>query len=656
MSQRELLLRHAGGLVKHLGLQMYTSPTRALAELISNAWDAEAPEVHVKISLGHEFSDDSIIEIIDDGIGMTFEECRDEYLIVGRDRRRDEGEFSKNNKRRIQAHKGLGKLAGFGIANLIEVRTVKNKWLTHFSMDYDKIEKAKLAGDCKLDIIEDRKTDEEDGTKIILKKIKLNRTIPKERFFTSMARRFSIFSDSFKVFINEERLEKKEMPLEFRFPEGESEWDNETIPGCGEIKWWIGFTKNPIKDQISQGISVLARGKIAQEPWFFLLTGGMWAQHGKEYMTGEVMVDEIDGVEDLISTDRSTVRWSHPKLISLVEWGQKKIKELIKEWAKKRSEQKLAKLKEKIHYAEIIEKYQPREQKEIKYVFEKLASSPTLGDDKIYHISLSFLKAYQNEHVMSLIREMDAMSPEAQEEIWNLIAEYDILEAIDTLQKLKARRDIIKKLSDMIDKGVAERPDMQDFLKKHRWIIEPRLEYMRPETSLDKLLVEEFKLSPTKSSDGKKIPDFFCLGDLNSIVIVELKRPGRIVPRSELDRARDYVFFLKEWAKKTDDPHYRFSVVSGKIILSKTAKNVTGAHRESYKSGGLHFIEWKNLAVVAEQAFNILTETLKTIVPEDDPRIKAIEDPEYLKSIMKKNEKKTEQTKKSVSLNTANSS
>jgi hypothetical protein len=639
MIERELTLQHAGGLVKHLGLQMYTSPTRALAELISNAWDAESTEVHVKIPLGQEFCEDSVIEVADTGIGMTFDECRDEYLIVGRDRRKEEGEMSKNGKRCIQAHKGLGKLAGFGIANLIEVHTVKDKWLTRFSMDYEKIEKAKLAADCRLDVIEDRKTKERNGTKIILRRIKLNNAILKERFFSSMARRFSIFSDTFKVFINEELLEKKEMPLEFRFPTGEGKWNSESIPGCGEIKWWMGFTKEPIKDEISQGISIISRGKIAQEPWFFQLTGGLWAQHGKEYMTGEVIVEEIDGVEDLISTDRSTARWSHPKLIPVVEWGQAKIKELIKEWAKKRSEKKLEKLKERIRYAEIINKYQPREQTEIKYVFEKLASSPTLGDVKIYQISLSFLKAFQNEHVMSLIREMDTMAPDAQEEIWSLINEYDILEAIDTFQKLKARRDIIKKLSEMIDQGAAERPDMQDFIKNHRWIIEPSFEYLRPETSLDKILVKEFHLAPTKSPDGKKIPDFFCLGDLKSIVIVELKRPGRAIPKAELDKARDYVFFLREWAKKTSDSKYKYSDVSGRVIFSKFGRDVTSEHVENYKSGGLHFIEWKNLSIRAEKAYDFLFKTVKDIVPEDDPRIKAIEDPDYLKDMFKKSKK-----------------
>lgn len=72
MPKRELAL---GGLVKHLGLQMYMSPTRAIAELISNAGDAGAPEVHITIHLNLAFSEGSVIDVFDTGPGMTFEEC-----------------------------------------------------------------------------------------------------------------------------------------------------------------------------------------------------------------------------------------------------------------------------------------------------------------------------------------------------------------------------------------------------------------------------------------------------------------------------------------------------------------------------------------------------------------------------------------------------
>jgi hypothetical protein len=42
----ELALSFAGNVIKHLGVQMYAGrPVPAIAELISNAWDADASEV-----------------------------------------------------------------------------------------------------------------------------------------------------------------------------------------------------------------------------------------------------------------------------------------------------------------------------------------------------------------------------------------------------------------------------------------------------------------------------------------------------------------------------------------------------------------------------------------------------------------------------------
>ena len=44
---RELYLRFQGRILDALGIQMYQSPTAAIAELIANAWDADAEKVEV---------------------------------------------------------------------------------------------------------------------------------------------------------------------------------------------------------------------------------------------------------------------------------------------------------------------------------------------------------------------------------------------------------------------------------------------------------------------------------------------------------------------------------------------------------------------------------------------------------------------------------
>src|SRR5260370_26864235 len=91
----ELALTFAGNIVKHLGVQMYAGrPVPAIAELISNAWDADAKQVDVRLPLDtawdptHQFH---TIEVSDDGIGMNWEMVRDFYLDVGQDSREIKG-------------------------------------------------------------------------------------------------------------------------------------------------------------------------------------------------------------------------------------------------------------------------------------------------------------------------------------------------------------------------------------------------------------------------------------------------------------------------------------------------------------------------------------------------------------------------------------
>ncbi len=56
---------------------------------------------------------------------MTFVECQSRYLNVGYNRRSDDPEqLTSGRSRPIMGRKGVGKFAGFGIAGVVEVRTV----------------------------------------------------------------------------------------------------------------------------------------------------------------------------------------------------------------------------------------------------------------------------------------------------------------------------------------------------------------------------------------------------------------------------------------------------------------------------------------------------------------------------------------------------
>ena len=70
-----LKLNFSGKIIDHLGIQMYQSPVAAIAEIVSNAWDAEAESVN--ILLPEVIHAGAYFEIRDDGNGMTFDECQE---------------------------------------------------------------------------------------------------------------------------------------------------------------------------------------------------------------------------------------------------------------------------------------------------------------------------------------------------------------------------------------------------------------------------------------------------------------------------------------------------------------------------------------------------------------------------------------------------
>jgi hypothetical protein len=66
---KKLSLAFHGRVIDHLGIQMYQSPTAALAELVSNCWDADSEKV--EITLPATMSKDAEIMVKDYGSGMT---------------------------------------------------------------------------------------------------------------------------------------------------------------------------------------------------------------------------------------------------------------------------------------------------------------------------------------------------------------------------------------------------------------------------------------------------------------------------------------------------------------------------------------------------------------------------------------------------------
>jgi hypothetical protein len=95
----------------------YVSYSRALKELLSNAWDALANEVQIKIA-----DDLSEITILDDGTGMSEEDIRERFLRIGGT---SALQHKTRNARRMIGHKGIGALSVIPICREVRVLTTQ---------------------------------------------------------------------------------------------------------------------------------------------------------------------------------------------------------------------------------------------------------------------------------------------------------------------------------------------------------------------------------------------------------------------------------------------------------------------------------------------------------------------------------------------------
>jgi hypothetical protein len=483
-----------------------------------------------------------------------------------------------------------------------------------------------------------KRTKDKAGTTVTLSLLKISRAINEDQFKRGLARRLLILGREFTVHVNSVVVSRREIPFQFRFPEKAGTWETADIGNGQQIQWWAGFCKATIPEEEQRGFVVYVRGKSAQTPWFFDLSGGVWGQHGMQYLTGEVQADFLDENVDLVATDRGTSKWEDPVAVPLKDWGRKKVKELLETWTDKRREAK-AKSPKIIHYLELAERLPEKERKIFKSVVDRICAIPQLDKDQegkdIADELVEFAyNALTNRSFLEAIRQLNAASADDLARFSEVLTEWDILEAVNTAHLVKGRVEIIHKFEEMIRDKAREKPDMQDYLQNHPWLIDPKWTMLVHEQSLDSLLRNEFNIKAAKDHEGKKRLDFFCLGDrYQTAHVVEAKRPGDLVGRKEFDQLRDYVLFLqRKLQDESTDPAHKRAVVKGLLIADRVHPGDERHARAGQDAAIFDVRTWDNLLTMAATMHKEFLDVVKTRAPSGDPRMEGLSDDESVTS------------------------
>ena len=100
--------------LKLLGKNLYNNSAAAISELVANGLDAKAKNVYVYIDMSDKAH--SVIEIMDDGMGMDYNDLAEKYVWIGRNKREDTDILAEDRKN-VMGRKGIGKLAALFLSN-----------------------------------------------------------------------------------------------------------------------------------------------------------------------------------------------------------------------------------------------------------------------------------------------------------------------------------------------------------------------------------------------------------------------------------------------------------------------------------------------------------------------------------------------------------
>lgn len=192
MANKEYQLSVDPSILELLGPNLYTNIYYALAELIANAYDANANNVYI-------IATDDSIRVEDDGHGMSYQNGEIEKFlnVAGVSRTNEDDSYTRARKRKKMGRKGVGKLAALSVSKSVDVLTKSNGDNSGFVLT------RRPAEDNKLERIDDEEVAFEkvagDGSAIVMKnphyKLHVTPSIVKK----NLIKIFPLVSDDFRI-------------------------------------------------------------------------------------------------------------------------------------------------------------------------------------------------------------------------------------------------------------------------------------------------------------------------------------------------------------------------------------------------------------------------------------------------------------------------
>jgi hypothetical protein len=531
-------------LLDNIGLAMYSSIPKAISELVANCYDADASEVYIYVRKDKTGKIEKII-IKDNGIGMSSQDIKNIYLSLG---------FNKRNsikstpiyKRKPIGNKGIGKIAGLGIAKTMKIVTIKDKECSVLEISRSFFENENndlnaIEFPLETKIIEDKSTS---GTEVhLIDPLEHATSIDISSLREFLSKEFG-FTKDFNIYVNKQKLSPYDIP-------GEKREIKSNIEGLGEVYGKIVIA-NILKDVKKPGVITYVRGRAIEGPTLYDINSPSHYYNVANRIIGEINADFLDpddpsNVIDnfIIATSRDGFNKSHPKYLKYKNWIEELLIEISRELEKKQAEERIGRINQNPNIQKLLKDLP----KALRDKFEDaiktiIPSLNNLSDEHANTVVEFITRLAETESMLQILEKLNESSIEDIEKLSKLLEEWGIYEITALSTLIKNRLEVIKKLGEMINSlATKEYPDIHKILDKNLWILDDNYKLyssnQQLKTILEKEVLEKYK------DDSEKRPDILCKNLLERYVVIELKRPSYIINYEDYPQIMLYNNILK---------------------------------------------------------------------------------------------------------------
>jgi hypothetical protein len=584
--------RFSPRILDHLGISAYNSLRKCLAELVANAYDADAHEA--RISVPDAIDENAVIELEDDGVGMSAEDIRDRFLFIGLNRR-EAGQRTAGG-RLVIGSKGIGKLAGFGIASSLQLITRRNGVQFIIRIDRQVLDDVKGLSDHPL-LIAETPTELPNGTRVRL--MHLNRGVDLPA--CDALRRYLYKSlpkvPGFRTLVNDVECSAEDIA-------GERSDFATDIEGVGTVR---GFYIVAPAKQPNPGIAVRVRGRLVKEPSLFGIDTRAHGFFTAEKIVGEVNAEFLDpeasskGAQDLINTTRDGFLEDSPLVAAFDRWMREFLSKIVQGIDESERKRRTDALLERPAIKERLDKLPAHVRGTATQVVRAiLAKLRYATDDEAEDLIEWVLRFYESNVLRELMKAIVAADVTDAERLAGLVEEWGLKQVSNVADIVKTQIDIILKLQELVASNEAAEIDLHKLIERNLWLIKEGLELWSSDKPL-KILLEK-RIEELYKDKASLRPDLVCRSRNGAeAVIIEFKRPKETVTMEHVTQALEYEALIKK-----SRPNITFTTY---VVGRQYSPSVLAA-REKLEGASLHLWSFEEILQKSRMRFERVLEIL----------------------------------------------